>query len=55
MINKPLPFKGLNTCIRIPITIPVKGRGFIDQGSRLQLDRDVQVERPRRAFSAVFR
>ena len=31
MIIKPLPFKGLN--IRIPIKIPIKGRGFINQGS----------------------
>ena len=30
MINKPPPFKGLN--IRIPIIIPMKGRGFINQG-----------------------
>ena len=27
MINNPPPFKGLN--IRIPIIIPIKGRGFI--------------------------
>ena len=33
MINKPPPFKGLN--IRIPITIPIKGRGFINHGSGL--------------------
>ena len=33
MINKPAPFKGLN--IRIPIRIPIKGRGFINQGSGL--------------------
>ena len=31
MINKPSPFKGLN--IKIPIIIPIKGRGFINQGS----------------------
>ena len=31
MINKPPPFKGLP--IRIPIIIPIKGRGFINQGS----------------------
>ena len=31
MINKPPPFKGLNT--RIPIIIPIKGRGFINHGS----------------------
>ena len=30
MINKPSPFKGLN--IRIPTIIPLKGRGFINQG-----------------------
>ena len=29
MINKPPPFKGLN--IRIPIIIPVRGRGFINR------------------------
>ena len=33
MINKLPPFEGLN--IRIPIIIPVKGRGFINQGSGL--------------------
>ena len=33
MINKPPAFKGLN--IRIPIIIPIKGRGFINQGSTL--------------------
>ena len=33
MINKPPPFKGLN--IRIPTIIPIKGRGFINQGSGL--------------------
>ena len=33
MINEPLPFKGLN--IRIPIIIPIKGKGFIDPGSAL--------------------
>ena len=33
MINKPLPFKGLD--IRIPILFPIKGRGFINQGSML--------------------
>ena len=32
MINKPPPFKGL---IRIPIIIPIKGRGFINHGSTL--------------------
>ena len=34
-IDKPPPFTGLN--IRIPIIIPVKGSGFIDQGSWLGL------------------
>ena len=33
MIHKPRPFKGLN--IRIPIIIPIKGRGFINRGSTL--------------------
>ena len=33
MMNEPPPFKGLNT--RIPIIIPIKGRGFINQGSGL--------------------
>ena len=32
-MNKPPPFKGLN--ITIPIIIPIKGRGFINQGSGL--------------------
>ena len=31
MINEPPPFKGLT--IRIPIIIPIQGRGFINQGS----------------------
>ena len=30
MITKPVPVKGLS--VRIPITIPVKGRGFINRG-----------------------
>ena len=34
MISKPPPFKGLN--IQIPIIIPIKGRGFINQGSGLE-------------------
>ena len=33
MINNPPFFKGLN--MRIPIIIPIKGRGFINQGSGL--------------------
>ena len=33
MINKPPSFKDLN--IRIPIIIPIKGRGFINHGSGL--------------------
>ena len=33
MINKPSPVKGLN--VRIPITILIKGRGFINHGSGL--------------------
>ena len=40
MINKPPPFKGLN--VRIPIIIPIKGRGFINHGSGLGL-RGVRV------------
>ena len=32
-LQKKTPFKGLN--IRIPILIPIKGRGFINQGSAL--------------------
>ena len=31
MIHKPSPFKGLN--ISIPIIVPIKGRGCINQGS----------------------
>ena len=33
MIDKHLPFKGLN--LRIPIIIPIKGRGSINLGSGL--------------------
>ena len=33
MINKPSPSKGLD--ISIPMIIPIKGRGFINQGSGL--------------------
>ena len=33
MINKPPPFQGLD--IRIPVLIPIKGRGFINQVSAL--------------------
>ena len=33
MIHKPPPFKGLN--IRIPIIIPIKGKGLINHGSTL--------------------
>ena len=35
MINERPPFKGPN--IRIPIVIPIKGRGFINQGCGLGL------------------
>ena len=35
MINEHPPFKGLN--IRIPIISPIKGRGFVNQGSGLLL------------------
>ena len=37
MINEPPPFKGRN--MRIPATIPIKGRGFINQGSGLGMNR----------------
>ena len=33
MISKPPPVRGLN--IRIPIITPIKGRGFMNQGSTL--------------------
>ena len=33
MISKTPPFQGLN--IRIPIIIPIRGRGFVNQGSGL--------------------
>ena len=36
-MNKPLPFKDLN--IVIPIIVPIKGVGFINQGSTLTLQR----------------
>ena len=35
MIHKPPAFKGLN--VRNPIMFPIKGRGFINQGSTLLL------------------
>ena len=37
MINKRAPFNGLN--IGIPIIIPIKGRGVINQGSTLPKNR----------------
>ena len=42
MINKPPPFKGLD--IRIPIIIPIKGRGFIDQGSGLATSKSLDCK-----------
>ena len=33
VVNTPAPFKGLN--IRIPIIVPIEGRGVINQGSSL--------------------
>ena len=33
LLKRPPPFKGLD--IRIPIIIPIKGRGFVNQGSGL--------------------
>ena len=35
MINKPCPFGGLN--IRIPILIPIKGMGLMNEGSWVSL------------------
>ena len=35
MIKQKTPFEGFN--IRIPMIIPIKGRGFITQGSTLDL------------------
>ena len=35
MLNQPPPFKGPNN--RIPIIIPIQGRGFINHGSGLAL------------------
>ena len=35
MLNKPPPFKVLNT--KIPIIFPIKRRGFINQGSGLTI------------------
>ena len=45
-----LPCKGLN--IRIPIMIPMKGRGFMNQGSGLQLMHS-GAERPHCIAAAV--
>ena len=44
MISKNLPFKGLNS--RIPIKIPMRGRGFINQGSGEGLFSTATVGRP---------
>ena len=35
MIGEPPPWKGLN--VRVPSIIPIKGRGFINQGSGLDM------------------
>ena len=43
MINKHPLFKGLH--IRIPIMIPIKGRGFINQGSTLSFRKGYQSVR----------
>ena len=45
MIHEPPPFKGQNT--RTPVIIPIKGRGFINQGSGLNLE--PCTPRPRKA------
>ena len=37
MINKPPPFKGND--IKIPVLIPIKGRGLINPGFGLGLNR----------------
>ena len=47
--NKLSPFKGLT--IRIPIIIPIKGRGFINQGSGLRR----QAELPEGDLFAIGR
>ena len=47
MINKPPPFKGLN--IKIPIIIPIKGRGFINKGSTLVPDEN----RRKKSFTSL--
>ena len=46
MINEPSPFTGLN--IRMPITIPIKGRKFINQGSGLPFRKMVIILSPSR-------
>ena len=49
MINESPPFKGLH--IRIPIIIPVKGKGFINQGSGLTCSTGAPQEKCSRALS----
>ena len=44
MINNPPPFKCVN--IRIPIIIPIKGRGFMNQGSGLPLESSLSLRAP---------
>ena len=42
MINESPPFKGPN--IRIPIIIPIKGRGLINQGSTLGVQSGIEIK-----------
>ena len=42
MMNEPLPFKGLN--MLMPIIIPTKGKGFINQGSGLLVSEELHSQ-----------
>ena len=56
MMNKLPPFKGLN--IRIPILIPIKGRGVINQGSGLVLALPLElgsIENPVKPIQNLFK
>ena len=52
MINKSPPSKGLN--IRIPIMIPIEGRGFIIQGSTLGIPAQTPKRRSWSDIVCVF-
>ena len=41
MINKPPTFEDLN--MRIPVIIPIKGRGFLNHGSGLCIPSDAGI------------